>query len=82
VVLQWHSCPGSGGVTISGGAPELWGCGTKGCGDGHGVGLGLDWMILKVFSNLNDSMILHITMATHPIATFLLKSPLNQLKTD
>ena len=29
-VLQWHSCTGSGGVTITGGVPEPWGCGTEG----------------------------------------------------
>ena len=28
-------------------------------GSGHG-GLGLDWMIIEVFSNLNDSMILWV----------------------
>ena len=28
VVRQWHSCPGSGGVTFPGGVPEPWGCGT------------------------------------------------------
>jgi len=54
-VLQWHSCPGSGGVTVPGGAPELWGCGTEGGGYGHG-GMGLG--ILEVFSNLIDPMIL------------------------
>jgi len=32
VVMHWHSCPGSGGVTIPGGAQELWRCGTEGCG--------------------------------------------------
>ena len=29
-VRQWHSCPGSGGVTVPGGVPEPWGCGTEG----------------------------------------------------
>ena len=33
---------GGGGVTIPGGAPEPWGCGTEGCGDGHG-GAGWAW---------------------------------------
>jgi len=32
VVRQWHSCPGSGGVTVPGGVSELWRCGTEGCG--------------------------------------------------
>ena len=31
VVMHWHSCSGSGGVTIPGGVPELWRCGTEGC---------------------------------------------------
>jgi len=30
VVLQWHSCPGSGGVTVPGGVPELWAMGMGG----------------------------------------------------
>jgi len=28
--MQWHSCPGSGGVTVSGGIQETWRCGTEG----------------------------------------------------
>ena len=32
VVMQWHSCPGSGGVTVPGGVQELWRCGTEGRG--------------------------------------------------
>ena len=38
-------CPASGGegVTVPGGAPELWGCGTEGCGQwAWWGGLGLD----------------------------------------
>ena len=38
-VRQWHSCPGSGGVTVPGGVPEPWGCGTAGRGK---------WAILAV----------------------------------
>ena len=42
--MQWHSCTGCDGVTVPGGAPELWGCGTEGCGQWvwgwAGVGLG------------------------------------------
>ena len=30
--MQWHSCPGSVGVTVPGGAQELWRCGTEGRG--------------------------------------------------
>ena len=55
-VRHRHSCPGSGGVTIPGGVPYPRGCGTEGCGDGHG-GVGLDWLTLVVFSSLNDSVI-------------------------
>jgi len=57
VVMQWHSCPGSVGVTVLAGVSELWRCGTEGCGH-DGDGSGLDLGILQVFSNLNDSMIL------------------------
>jgi len=31
VVMQWHSCPESGGVTVPGGV-QSHGCGTEGCG--------------------------------------------------
>ena len=58
-MLQWHSCPGGGGVTVHGGAPELWGCGTEGRGQwAWWDGLGLGFVITEVFSNLNDSPIL------------------------
>jgi len=30
VVMQWHGCPGSGGVTVPRGVWEQWGCGTEG----------------------------------------------------
>ena len=40
-VLQWHSCPGSGGVAVPGGVPQLWGCGTEEH-SGHG-GVGWGW---------------------------------------
>ena len=39
-------------VTTLGGVQELWSCGTEGHGAG---GLWSDWMILEVFSDLNDS---------------------------
>ena len=43
---------------MPGDVPELEGCGTEGCGYGHGRGgLGLDLVILEVFYNLTDSMI-------------------------
>ena len=51
---------GSGGVTIPGGVQEEGRCGTE----GHGllgvvrIGQWLDYMILVVFSDLNDSIIL------------------------
>ena len=50
-----QAAQGSGGVTICGGVPEPCGCGTEGCGWAELV---LDKMILVVFSNLNDSIIL------------------------
>ena len=55
-VRQWHSCPGSGGVTVlevsqSRGDVALW-------VSGHGGGgLGLDWVFLVFYSNYNDSKI-------------------------
>lgn len=52
-------CPGSGGLTVLGGIPELWRWGTEGGGQGvwwDELGLGLG--ILEVFSNLNGSVIL------------------------
>jgi len=38
-----------------------WRCGTEGCGQWATLVIigQLDWIILEVFSNLNDSMILH-----------------------
>jgi len=51
------SCPGSGGVTVPGGAPEPWRCGTEGRGQwARWGGLGFDMVILEFFSNMNDSM--------------------------
>ena len=53
---QWHSCPGSGGVTVL----EV----SQSRGDvalrdvvGGDNGIGVDWMILVVLSNPNASMI-------------------------
>ena len=35
---------GGGGVAVPGGVPELWRCGTEGCGQwAWWGGLGLDW---------------------------------------
>jgi len=49
---------GGGALTVPGGAQELWRCGTEGRGQwAWWDGLGLDPMILEVFSNLKDSMI-------------------------
>ena len=57
--MHWHSRPRSGGVTILGGAPEPWRCGSGGRGQWAWWGvLGLGWAILEIFSNLNDPMIL------------------------
>ena len=56
--LGW-AAQGGGGVTVLGGIPELWGCGTEGRGQwARWGGLGLDLGISEVFSNLTDSMIL------------------------
>jgi len=61
VVMQWHSCPGSGGVTVPGGVPEPWRCGTEGRGQwAWWDGLGLDLGILAVFSNCSDSVTLQL----------------------
>ena len=44
VVLQWHSCPESSGVTVLGGVQEPWRCGTEGHGQwAWGVGWGWTW---------------------------------------
>ena len=49
---------GGGGVTIPGGVPKLWGCGTEGRGQwAWRDGMELDVGISEVFSNLNDPMI-------------------------
>ena len=49
---------GGGGVTVHGGVPGPWGCGTECRQWARWGGLGLDWVISEVFSNLNDSMVL------------------------
>ena len=57
--MHWHSCTGSGGVTVPGGVQELWRCGSEGrvCGHGgDGLVVGID--NLRGISNLNNSMIL------------------------
>ena len=59
-----QAAQGGGGVTAPGGVQEAWRCGTEGCGQWVilVVGEQLDYMILEVFSNLNDSMILISTL--------------------
>ena len=52
--MRWHSCPGSGGVTVPGGVHRTWRCGTEGCGQW------LDWMTSVVFSNFYDSMLYEV----------------------
>jgi len=56
-----QAAQGSGGVPIPGGVQKRCGCGPWGHGWAGMVGLGwrLDLMILEVFSNLNDSLILY-----------------------
>ena len=59
---EWYcsgtAAQGGGGVSIPGGVPELWRCGTEGRGQWAilVVGRQLDWMSLEVFSNFNDSV--------------------------
>jgi len=54
-----RTAQGGDGVTAPRGAQEPWRCGTEGRDQwAWWDGLGLDWMILEVFFNLNDSMIL------------------------
>jgi len=60
VVMQWHSCPGRQWCHHAwrcSGAVEMWRWRTW-LMDVAGMGLGLDEMILEVFSNLYNSMIL------------------------
>jgi len=54
-----------GWVPIPGGVPKTCRCGTLGHGLAGMVVMGqwLDWMILEVFSNLNDSMVLNEALA-------------------
>ena len=54
-----RAAQGGGGVTIPGGVQEMCRCDTKEHGQWATLVVGgwLDQMILKVFSNLNDSMI-------------------------
>ena len=52
-----QTAKGGGGVTVPGGVPEPWRCGTEGRGQwAWWDGLGLDWMILELFSNLCNSV--------------------------
>ena len=52
-------CQRGGAVTVPGGVQEPWRCGTEGRGVwAWGGGLGLDPVILVVFSNHNDSVVL------------------------
>ena len=56
---SWHSCPGSGGVTVPGSVEGTWRCGTEGHGQWAWWGwAGVDLGISEVFSNLTDSRIL------------------------
>ena len=65
VVMQQHSYPGSGGVTVPEGVPEPQRCGTEGCGQWAWWGwAGLD--VEDVFSNLNDSVDLRMCHTLNP----------------
>jgi len=64
-----QAAQGSGGITIPGGVQKMCRSGSSGHGWAGMVVLGwrLDLMILEVFSNLNDSMILQLhTVTTDP----------------
>ena len=53
-----QAAQGGGGFTVPGGVRGPWKCGTEGCGQWAWCGgLGLDWMIIEVLSNLHYSMI-------------------------
>ena len=57
MITSLKAARGGGGVTVPGGVPEPWGCGTEGRGQwAWWGGLGLDVVISEIFSNLNDSM--------------------------
>jgi len=51
---------GGGEVTVTGGVHEIWSWGTEEHGFLGMLGMGwqLDWMILEVFSNPDDSIVL------------------------
>jgi len=55
-----QAAQGGGGVANTGGVQKMCRCGTSGCGLADMVVLvsWFDFMILEVFSNLNDSMII------------------------
>ena len=55
-----QAAQGGGGVTIPGGVPEPWRCGTEGCSQWAWWGWADSWIwgLLMVFSNINDSVIL------------------------
>ena len=51
-------CQGGGGVTDHGGDQGIFGCCVEGRGLVRSIGIRLVWVMLWVFSNLSDSMIL------------------------
>ena len=56
VAAAAQAAQGGGGVTIPGGVEETHKCGTEGRWAAGIAGVvGLDWMVLEVFSSLNDS---------------------------
>ena len=76
-MLEW-AAHGGAGVTVLGGIQETFRC-TEGCGLVGNIGNKgkLDWIILEVFSNLGDPMILWIYTGentgwvSYTITTFL-----------
>jgi len=63
--MRWHSCPGGGGVTVPGGGPEPWRCGTE--GRGQWAQWSVELGIVEVFPNLNSSASSCTYPTPHPL---------------
>ena len=68
-----------GAVTVPGDVQEPQRSGTEGCGGIGGWMVGLDLVILEVFSNLNDSIVLYVHLISgHSYQVFLFLSNYHQ----
>ena len=78
VEVLGQAAQGGGDVTIPGGVPELWGCGTEGRDSVSMVRVGqrLDLVTTEISSDLNDSMILSFSsmLSCHLTGVSLLSS--------